>query len=82
MEKSTTNNVALLGDIMEGLAQEYGESSIQAAVCALVGVAEDSIENAAENLASALGLKKSNSLMQTRQLEKFHLFKGVLEGEK
>ena len=51
MEKSTTNNVALLGDIMEGLAQEDGESSIQAAVCALVGVAEDSIENAAENLA-------------------------------
>ena len=82
MEKSTTNNVALLGDIMEGLAQEDGESSIQAAVCALVGVAEDSIENAAENLAQALGLKKSNSLMQTRQFEKIHLFKAVLEGEK
>ena len=64
MEKPTTNDVALLGNIMEGLAHEDGES-IQEAVCALVGVAEDSIENVAENVAQALGLKQSNSLIQT-----------------
>ena len=57
MERTATNDVALLGDIMEGL--EGGESSIQKAVCALVGVAEDSIEN----VAKTLGLKQSNSLM-------------------
>ena len=59
MERST--NVALLNDIMEGLALEDGESLIQQAVCALVGVAEGSIENVAE----ALGLRQSNNLIQT-----------------
>ena len=61
MEGSTTNDVALLNDIMEGITQEDGESLIQQAVCALVGVAEGSIENVAE----ALGLKQSNCLIQT-----------------
>ena len=65
MERVATNDVALLGDIMEGLTQEDGESSIQEAVCALVGVAEDSIGNVAESVAKALGLNQTNSLMQT-----------------
>ena len=53
MERTTTNDVALLGDIMEGL--EGGESNIQKAVCALVGVVEDPIENVAESVAKAFG---------------------------
>ena len=61
MERTTTNDVALLGDIMEGLSQKDGESSIQDAVCALVGVAEGSVENVAENVAETLGLKQSNT---------------------
>ena len=60
MERSTTNDVALLNDIMEGITHEDGESLIEQAVCALVGVAEGSIENVAE----ALGLRQSNSLIQ------------------
>ena len=60
MEGSTSNDVALLNDIMEGITHEDGESLIQQAVCALVGVAEGSIDNVAE----ALGLRQSNSLIQ------------------
>ena len=48
---------------MEGLSQKDGESSIQDAVCALVGVAEGSVENVAENVAETLGLKQSNTLI-------------------
>ena len=60
MEMSSTSNVLLLEDLMKGLTQDNNDALLEQGVCALLGLADGSLEN----VATRLGLNQTKDWRQ------------------
>ena len=60
VEMSSTSNVLLLKDLMEGLTQDNNDALLEQGVCALLGLADGSLEN----VATRLGLNQTKDWRQ------------------